>query len=81
MGPIDCTEMPAVNYHNTLHNNAEKYRSQYHYFDYFGGWVGSRTGLDLLTKRKPLSVMRTESRSKTITFIYDLKSQELTQKI
>jgi len=53
----DCPKMPAMNYHNTLHNNAEKYRFQYHYFDYFGGWVGSRPGLDLLTKRKPLSLM------------------------
>jgi hypothetical protein len=57
-----------------LHNNAEKHRSQYHYFDYFGGWVSSRPGLDLLAKRKPLSLMRTESRSRTINFIQDLKS-------
>jgi len=41
--------MPARNYHNTLHNNAEKHRFQYHYF---GGWVGSRPGLHLLAKEK-----------------------------
>jgi len=43
MGPIDCPEMPAMDYHNKLHNNSEKYRFQYHYFDYFGGLVGSRS--------------------------------------
>jgi hypothetical protein len=68
MGPTGCPEMPARNY-NTLHNNAGKQRSQYHYFDCFGGWVGSKPGLDLLAKRKPLSMMRIESRSKTIIFI------------
>jgi len=51
MGSIDCPEMPAMNYHNMMHNNPEKYRFQYHYF---GDWVGSRPGLDLLTKRKPI---------------------------
>jgi hypothetical protein len=66
MGPIGCPKIPARNYHNMLHNNAEKHRSQYHYFDYFGGWVGSRPGLDLLAKRKLLSLMRIESRSQTI---------------
>lgn len=45
--------MPARNYHNTQHN-AEKHRSQHHYFDYFGDWVGSRPGIDLLAKRKPI---------------------------
>jgi len=53
MGLIGCPEIPARNYHSMLHNNdAEKCRSQYHYFNYFGGWVGSRPGLDLLAKRK-----------------------------
>jgi hypothetical protein len=52
--------------YNTLHNNVEKHRSQYHYF---GGWVGLQPRLDILAKRKPLSLMRIESRSKTIIFI------------
>jgi hypothetical protein len=51
MGPISSTEKPARNYHNTQHNNAEKHKSQHHYF---GGWVGSTPGIDLLAKRKPV---------------------------
>jgi hypothetical protein len=49
MGPTGCPKMPARNY-SMLRNNAEKHRSQYHYF---GGSVGSKPGLDLLAKRKP----------------------------
>jgi hypothetical protein len=35
-------------------------------FNYFGGRVDSRSGLDLVADRKPLSVIRIESRSKAI---------------
>jgi hypothetical protein len=68
MGPIGCPKMPARNYHNTLHNNAEKRRPQYHYFDYFGGWVGSRPGLHLLAKQK--TPVPDENRIKVKDFYY-----------